>query len=153
METRRINVRAIIARGNKILAAKHKDEDGIENEYWAIPGGGLDPMESLQAGVEREVFEELGVKTKAGKLLFTQQFPSKRDHFKEELEFFFLVEDSPLFDTVDWRSTSHGADELARVEFVDPSKVFIKPVFLSEIDIADYIANERSPYIFNNLSN
>lgn len=148
---RRVNVRAIIVRGNKILALRHKDEDGVENEYWGTPGGGLDPFESLQEGVKREVMEELGIDAKVGKLLFMQQFPSGRSGFDEELEFFFLVEDSPEYDTIDLSKTSHGALELAGYAFVDPKEVYIKPDFLSEIDIADYVQNERTPYLFNDL--
>lgn len=33
MEKRRVNVRAIIWRDGKILAAKHKDEDGVVSDY------------------------------------------------------------------------------------------------------------------------
>ena len=149
---RRVNVRAVIVRGNTVLAVKHKDEDGVENEYWATPGGGLDPHESLQDGVKREVMEELGVEATVGKLLFIQQFPSGRTGFDEELELLFLVEDSPEYDTIDLSKTSHGALELGGYAFVDPKKVSIKPDFLSEIDLVDYAQNERTPYLFNELN-
>lgn len=149
--SRRINVRAVVVRGNKILAVKHKALDGTESPYWALPGGGLDPMESLHDGVKREVFEELGVQAEVGKMLFAQQFQSQRSDMDEELEFHFLVKDSPAFDALDLASTSHGLEELARVEFVDPKKVLIMPLFLSELDIVDYAENERAPYVYNDL--
>ena len=149
---RRVNVRAVIVRGNTVLAVKHKDEDGVENEYWATPGGGLDPHESLQDGVKREVMEELGVEATIGKLLFIQQFPSGRTGFDEGLEFLFLVEDSPEYDTIDLSKTSHGTLELGGYAFVDPKQVSIKPDFLSEIDLVDYVQNERTPYLFNELN-
>lgn len=135
MEKRRINVRAVIWRDGKLLAVKHKDDDGNESEHWAISGGGLDPLETLEEGVKREIFEELGIKVEVGKLLMVHQFHSKREDFDEELEFLFHVEDSPLFDQINLEATSHGMAELARVEFIDPKQVFIKPQFLSELDI------------------
>lgn len=132
MSRRRINVRAIIVRENKILAVKHRNHLGEEAKYWALPGGGLDPMESLADGVRREVMEELGVDSEVGRLLFVQQFVSKRDGFDEELEFFFQVKDSPLFDTINLSATTHGSAELVRVAFVDPEKAPILPEFLSQ---------------------
>ena len=74
---RRINVRAIIYREGKILAVKHRHGDQA-TPYYAVPGGGLDPHESLTECLIRELREETGVTAKAGKLLFIQQFPSSR---------------------------------------------------------------------------
>lgn len=153
MSKRRINVRAIIMRDNKILAVKHKEADGSETEYWAIPGGGLDPLESLQDGVRREVHEELGIHIEeVGKLLFTQQYRTRRENFDEELEFFFSIAHTDAFDEIDLAKTTHGLEEIARVEFVDPRMVFILPKFLSELDLAQYVNEEKTPYIFTDLA-
>lgn len=152
MSKRRINVRAIVWRDGKLLAVKHKNKDGSETEYWAIPGGGLDPQEGMQEGVAREVFEEIGVKAVVGKLLFTQQFMSRRRDYEEELEFFFQVEDSKYFDSIDLAATSHGLDEIAEVAFIDPKAEYILPSFLSEVDIQSYIDAEYTAGIFNNLN-
>lgn len=150
MEKRRINVRAVVVRGDKILAVKHRDVDGTESKYWALPGGGLDPMESLQEGVVREIEEELGVHAEVGKMLFAQQFKSKRSDMDEELEFHFLVKDSVAFDFIDLAATSHGY-ELARVEFVNPKEVYLMPQFLSELDIAEYAEHDLPVHIYDDL--
>ncbi len=118
---RRVNVRGILWRDGKILAVKHKEDDGSESPYWAIPGGGLDPMESLEDGVKRELMEELGINAEVGNVMFVQQFPSRREGFREELEFFFHIKDSEHFDAIYLLSTTHGHEELARVEFIDPT--------------------------------
>ncbi len=152
MEKRRINVRAVVVRGDTILAVKHKNDDGSETDYWALPGGGLDPLETLHEGAKREVFEELGVHADVtDKVLFIQQFMSGRKEFDEELEFHILVKDSPLFDSIDLTQTSHGASELVRVAFVDPKKVPVKPDFLAEVDIRAYATGDRAPYLFTEL--
>ena len=149
MEKRRINVRAIVWRDGDILAVKHKNDDGTPTDHWALPGGGLDPMESLQDAVEREIFEELGIRAKAGSLMCVQQFNSQRRNFEEELELFFRVEDSPDFDSIDLSATSHGVAELADVAFVDPKKVFILPELLSEVDLTA-LANTATPVVVKN---
>ena len=151
MSTRRINVRAVVWRDGKLLAVKHKNSDGSESEYWAVPGGGLDPMESLHDGVKREILEEVGVEAIVGQLLMVQQFPSKREGFNEELEFLFHVEDSQQFDAIDLTKTTHGMEELARVEFVDPKAVSILPRFLSELDIAKLLATENMVHVSSEL--
>ncbi|MDF1592679.1 MAG: NUDIX hydrolase [Desulfobacterales bacterium] len=38
---------------------------------WAIPGGSMELGETLQAAAEREIFEETGIKIRAGEPVFT----------------------------------------------------------------------------------
>lgn len=151
-QRRRINVRAIIYKDGKILAVKHKTKDGNEASYYCIPGGGLDPLESLIDGVKREVMEETGVEATVGRLLFIQQFASERIGYGEELELFFEVTNADDFEHVDIQATSHGKDELALCEFVDPTTVVLLPKFLSSIDIGSYINGEQPTFIVDNFS-
>lgn len=139
LDKRRINVRGIIWRDGKLLAVKHRSSNGGESDYWALPGGGLDPVESLEDGVRRELMEELGIEAKIGRLVLMQQFLSSRADRDEELEFLYLIDNPDDFINVDFHATTHGADELARVEWIDPGRELILPKFLSELDLADYI--------------
>lgn len=148
---RRVNVRAIIYRDGKLLAVKHKQPDGSEAEYWAIPGGGLETHESLTAGVAREVAEELGIAANIGRLLFIQQFRSKRRGFEEELELFFEVTNPEDYEAIDLSKTTHGLEEIARCEFVDPKTSFVLPQFLSKVDIGQYIERDQAPFIIDNF--
>ena len=151
LDKRRINVRAIIWRNGTLLAVKHKSENGEEAPYWALPGGGLDPLESLEDGIARELMEEFGVQAQVGRMLFGQQFPSSRPDRDEELEFFYLITNPEDFMSIDLKTTSHGSIELARVEFVDPREVNILPTLLQTIDIAKYADSVQPVYIANNL--
>ena len=151
MEKRRINVRAIIWHEGKLLAVKHKRGDAVSS-YYAVPGGGLDPMESLAAGVRRELVEETGIEPVVGRLLFIQQFQSSRQGYDEELEFFFHIENPEAYLAVDISSTTHGKDELALCEFVDPASAHVLPEFLTRISVAHYVENELPPHIENLLS-
>ena len=152
MQQRRVNVRGIIWNDGKLLAVKHKNDDGSEVDYWAVPGGGLDPHESLIAGVARELREETAVPARVGKLLFVQQFSSRRRDHSEELEFFFYIQNPHDFTNVDLSTTSHGKEEIARIEFIDPKQALVYPRFLSTIDIASYITRDQPVYLFDELT-
>lgn len=147
---RRINVRAIIYKDGKLLAVKHKHGEDISH-YYAVPGGGLDPQESLVDGLARELREETGVNAVIGNLLFIQQFPSARAGYAEELEFFFTVKNPDDFTNIDLETTSHGAEELAVCEFVDPASVTLYPEFLQSIDLVGYANNDRPTLVIDNL--
>lgn len=147
LDKRRIGVRAIIIQEDKILAVKHKSQNGEPSEFWSLPGGGLDPLESLEAGVIRELYEEFGRHAVVGQLLAVQQFASTRPDRDEELEFFFHVTNSADFVDIDLGTTSHGASELACVDFIDPRTEYILPEFLQKIDVAALTASAGTPII------
>lgn len=148
---RRVNVRAIIYQNGKLLAVKHLGSNGEAAAYYAVPGGGLDPHESLEQGLVRELFEELGVTAKVGRLLFIQQFPSGREGYEEELEFFFAIDNPEDFTNLDISATSHGSIELAVCEFVDPHSVTIYPKFLQQIEIEPYCTDAHPVLIVDNF--
>ena len=58
------SVRAIIEQNGKIMLIHRvkQREDGTFREYFVIPGGKMELGETEEQTVEREVFEELGIK-------------------------------------------------------------------------------------------
>ncbi len=150
MDKRRIGVRAIIFKDGKLLANKFHTEGG-ESAYWATPGGGLDPHESLTDGLVREIIEETGITPKLGRLLFVQQFHSDRPDRSEELEFFFLVTNPQDFAEIILTETTHGAKELTRCEFISPKEEHLLPAFLRDIDIAGHIKQQQPVYFYSQL--
>ena len=153
MYKRRVNVRGIVWHNNKVLAVRHKKHDGKTADYWAIPGGGLDPREKLEDGVKRELFEETGIKARVGRLMFVQQFSppieNPKSRYDEKLEFFFVVKNPEDFADIDLAKTSHGLEEIADIAFIDPKKERVKPGFLSEINIQDYAESNNQPVYFH----
>lgn len=147
---RRVNVRAIIWKDGKLLAAKHKSDKGISH-YYAAPGGGIDPMESLTDCLKREIMEETGIEAVPGKLLFIQQFPSSRIGYDEELEFFYSVENPEDFVNIDLTTTTHGDIELVLCAYVDPKSVMLYPEFLQTIDIEKYVTSDLPTLVVDNL--
>lgn len=134
---RRVNVRGIIFKDGKLLAQQlTPGSDGIARNYWCTPGGGLEDGESLHQGLYREMIEETGIAPKIGKLLFIQQF---HDGMKEQLEFFFHIENPDDYKSIDLSITSHGVAEITNVAYVEPANVILLPKFLTTLDIRSYI--------------
>ena len=59
---------ALIDRDNKVLIAQRPEGKNMAG-LWEFPGGKLEPGESPEAGLVRELEEELGVAVTAGHLL------------------------------------------------------------------------------------
>ncbi len=77
-------VAAIIRRGGQILITQRFDHVHLPG-LWEFPGGKVEGGESLQAALEREIMEELGVKIRVHDEFFTVEhdYPTKsvRLHF------------------------------------------------------------------------
>jgi len=80
-------VGAVVIRDSRILLVKrkHPPSQGL----WAIPGGKIKWGETLQQAAEREIFEETGIKIKAGSPVYTF------DYIKNEAdtEFHYVIID------------------------------------------------------------
>lgn len=150
MYKRRVAVRAIIYKDGKVLAVRHKDiSSGSVSTYWATPGGGLDDGEDIKSGLRREMIEETGIEPVIGKLLLVQQF---NDGEKEQLEFFFHVENVEAYEVLDLENTSHGMIEIEECDFINPREEPLLPAVLQTMNIATAIASNEGTHILNELS-
>lgn len=59
---------AIIRKGDTVLLTRRKQGQRMAG-YWEFPGGKLEEGETLQACLERELFEEFKWSTKAGEVI------------------------------------------------------------------------------------
>ncbi len=152
---RRVTTRGVVTQDGKILAVKHKREDGTTADFWAIPGGGLDSLETLHDGVRREIMEELGIEATVGRLLLMQQFKDagRYGEGREFLEFFFEISNAEDFIDATTNGTSHGEHEIAEVVFVNPREENILPKIIQTQEFADVIRNpDAQPLYFSELS-
>jgi len=135
----RIAVRAIIMQKDTLLCVKLKAYHGIpRDDFWCLPGGGVDEGEALIPALKREMIEETGVTPEIGALLYVHQFS---DGNAPNLEFFFHVTNAEDYLMVDTSQTTHGEEEIAELDFVDPKTTYILPTFLSKDDLAEKISN------------
>lgn len=150
MQERRIAVRGIIFKDGKLLCQKLTAYRRDNRDFWCTPGGGLDMGELLEDGLKREMIEETGIEPKIGRLLFMQQFTE--DGKKEQMEFFFLIENPEDYEVIDLAATSHGVEEVELVEFIDPKEHVVLPDFLQEIDLGNYVNTVQPVLIYHQMS-
>lgn len=152
MQNRRIAVRGIILKDGKLLGVRLKKYKGKATDdgqdYWCTPGGGVDVGEPLIPALERELIEETGVKPIVGKLLYIQQFQHKD---WEHLEFFFHILNGGDYEHINLAATTHGAIEIAEINFIDPAAHTVLPVFLAKADLVSDATNGIAK-IFNNFT-
>lgn len=55
----RVAIRMLVIHNDKVLLVKEADDD-----WWALPGGGVDHGETVESTLTREIEEELGVPKK-----------------------------------------------------------------------------------------
>lgn len=68
----------VIDKENKVLMVKHRQEEqGKIEEFWVIPGGGVEDGEYTIDGGIREVKEETGLDIKINRLLWTVEEKSQ----------------------------------------------------------------------------
>lgn len=73
MENKKIMVscRGVIVEGDKMLLVENRKN---ENDFYCAAGGRMEFDENPRQTVEREVYEELGVKPQIGRLLYINTF-------------------------------------------------------------------------------
>ncbi|MDB5181758.1 MAG: hydrolase [Candidatus Saccharibacteria bacterium] len=140
-----VRVRAVIPYQDKFLFVQHRHD----SSFWALPGGKLDPGETLEDGVTRELIEELGVTPEIGKLLYVQQL-FRGD--EESLEFFFEITNGEAYIDLDLQNTTHGMLELARAEFIEPANNYVLPEFLRDLT-SDFERGEWPKVLVRTASN
>ncbi|MCF7815863.1 MAG: NUDIX hydrolase [Candidatus Pacebacteria bacterium] len=119
MQTYIVRSRAVIIHDGKLLVVRHAGG----RDFYALPGGHLEPNESPKECIERELIEELGIKPKVGRLLYIYTYTNKED--VHAVEFFFEIEngmDYLLHADVE-KTHAHEIDEVRWVSTEDQIKV------------------------------
>jgi 8-oxo-dGTP diphosphatase len=80
-------VAALILRDSKILVCQRRRDDSNALQ-WEFPGGKIEPGETPQAALVRELQEELGVEAAIGRELFRTRHRYRE--FRSELELIFF---------------------------------------------------------------
>ncbi len=91
-------VAGILVKKNKVLIARRAPHKSMPGK-WEFPGGKIEASETPEAALERELFEEFGVKTKTGEFIAT----SEHDYgsFKIKLLAYFSTYEEGNFNLTD----------------------------------------------------
>ncbi len=68
----RISAGALVIQDNRVLLVKHCIPG--KEDFWVPPGGGAEGDESLKGCAERECFEETGLRVRAHKIAYIEEF-------------------------------------------------------------------------------
>jgi ADP-ribose pyrophosphatase YjhB (NUDIX family) len=121
-----VTIRGLIIDQGELFMVKHEPNAN----YHALPGGHLEPGETLADGLIRELIEETNVRPEVGHLLFINEWVSETHH---RVEFFFWIRNGHDYRRADLSAASHGF-EIASLTFGDASdpKFNLLPSFLRQ---------------------
>lgn len=122
MQKIKIRCRGIISHEGKVLFVRHAPD----HTFYCLPGGHLEYGEDPRECIERELFEELGVRGMVGRLLYVHTFKNSIE--EQTVEFFFVIENSVDFIVHEQHMKTH-AHEIAEVVWLaqDDTRGPIRP--------------------------
>lgn len=79
-DTKEVSIAIIFDSNDHVLLVKRSDNDQWEPGKWALVGGGIEPNETPQDAIKREVMEEVGLTIDDFIYRFTMTKPSINEH-------------------------------------------------------------------------
>lgn len=73
-----VRVAAVVERGGLLLLVRHQKPD--RDPYWVLPGGRLEPGETIPGCATREVMEETGLRASFSGVLYVGEFLREGRH-------------------------------------------------------------------------
>ena len=122
-------VAAIIRDGNRIFATQRGYGD--YKDSWEFPGGKVEPGETPQQALKREIKEELDIEVVIGNLLTTIEYDYSSFHLSMQCFWCQIMEGTPVLrehEAARWL----GADELDSVAWL-PADLSIIPLIKDQI--------------------
>ena len=74
----RVGARALILEDESVLLVEFDDQSGL---HYNLPGGGVEPDESIVEALKREAYEEASVEIEVGPLVLVVEYQPKRNSF------------------------------------------------------------------------
>ena len=71
----------LVMKNGLVLIHRIKQKNGIRQEYYVVPGGGIEDGESCEDTVKREIKEELGINVKPVRQLYKQKINNEIHHY------------------------------------------------------------------------
>lgn len=134
--TPKVDVRGVVFRGDEILLVQERQDGG-----WTLPGGWADVGESPAQAVEREVWEEAGLRVRAAGLIGVYD----ANRVEEALSLFHAYK--LVFLCQEISGELNSSSETAQVGFfpLDHLPVPLSPYRTTPRHLADALAAHRDP--------
>jgi ADP-ribose pyrophosphatase YjhB (NUDIX family) len=123
----RVSARALIIENEAILLVEFDDETGL---HYNLPGGGVEPGESLVEALEREAREEASVDIEVGPLVFVVEYEPNRNAF-------WASSDPALSLIFDCRLSTAIQPRLS--DQPDPNQTAVKWIELSKLETVELL--------------
>ena len=108
-------IRGVIIHEEKVYLCKWVSRNG-RGGFYCLPGGTLEPRETREECLKRELIEELWVEPVIGNLIYTQEFI--REDGTTSFDFWYEVKNGADYLNVDISKCSHGFEH-SEVGFYD----------------------------------
>jgi ADP-ribose pyrophosphatase YjhB (NUDIX family) len=141
----RIRVGGVYVRDGHILLVRHRKNG---DSYWLLPGGGVEPGETLTEALERELREECGVATRTEELLFLSDAidPNLERHIVNVTFRGRLVEGEPYL-----REGGERIEEVAWISRARLDELRLFPDFSQQLSLAWDQGSAGKPAYLGNL--
>lgn len=110
---------AVITDNGRILACRRRAER-ISGGLWEFPGGKIEPEETPQAAVWREIHEELGIQIAVGNLLTVDETATAALTIRLHCYHATLMDERPTVSSDHDRLLWLSPEELAALEWAAP---------------------------------
>ncbi|WP_066502793.1 NUDIX domain-containing protein [Abyssisolibacter fermentans] len=130
--------RALIIKNNMILAIKHRKGEG--DIYYTLPGGGQNSSEELSNALQRECFEELGVKVEVKDIIFVCEYIADYHESSIHTPGFHQVDlifECQLTSSIDILHAKNKDDNQLGYEWIDVEN--IKSVIMYPMELRKFI--------------
>jgi 4-nitrophenyl phosphatase len=128
----RVAVGAVVIHEGRVLLVKRgkPPSEGL----WAIPGGSVELGETMQTAAEREIFEETGIRVKAGDPVYTFDAIQKDDDGR--VRFHYAIVDL-LADYLE--GEPNAGDDAHDVRWIRPHDLGALPVSTKTLDLLKHL--------------
>lgn len=133
----KVRSRGVIVHDGELLVVQHANGQ----DFYALPGGHVDPGEDPKACITRELHEELGIVPEVGRLLFVYTYRNVEG--VQAVEFFFEIKNGGSYREADLAACTH-AHEIADARWVGPEDElrFLPPEFIERFKAGNAVPEE-----------